>query len=229
VLPTKDGVQTGIYDWVANDRTARPGHQLFTWGVSVSGHGESEHDPAPAERSGSFALPLDYFTLPPKERREVVWGLTQARSRSRDSLAETIRHSRDDGEPAVIPALTVALEVDPDRLVKRHAAYGLSYIPDRAVAPPLLGALPLADRATKGHAIMGLGRLRIREAVPDLVPLLNDRYARMLVADALVAIGDERGLAPLREAAAHGLPVRRFHLQRRVSALERALGRQPSA
>ena len=103
----------------------------------------------------------------------------------------------------------MALEVDPDRLVKRHAAYGLSRIPDEAVAGPLIGALPLPDRATKGHAILALGRLRAREAVPDLVPLLDDRYARMLVANALVAIGDERGLAPLRQAATCRSPVRR--------------------
>jgi HEAT repeat protein len=168
------------------------------------------------------------MTLPSKQRREIVWNLAQARSRRRDSLAETIRHSHDDGEPAAAPALTVALEDDPDRLVKRHAAFGLACIRDRAVVSPLRGALPLDDRATKGHAIVALGRLGAREAVPDLVPLLDDPYARMLVADALVAIGDERGLAPLRQAAARGSPVRRARLRKRVSALESALGQPPS-
>ena len=180
-----------------------------------------------ADSPGTFALPPDFFTLPPKQRREIVWSLAKARSNSRDSLAETIQHSNEDGEPAAIGALTVALEADPDRLVKRHAAYGLACIPDEAVAGPLIGALPLPDRATKGHAILALGRRRVREAVPDLVPLLHDRYARMLAANALVAIGDERGLEPLRQAAKTHVPVRRLQLRRRVWALETALGQHP--
>ena len=180
-----------------------------------------------ADSQGSFGLPPDFVTLPPKQRREIVWSLAKARSNSRDSLAETGQHSNEDGEPAAIEALTVALEADPDRLVKRHAAYGLACIPDEAVAGPLIGALPLPDRATKGHAILALGRLRVREAVPDLVPLLHDRYARMLAANALVAIGDERGLEPLRQAAKTHVPVRRFQLRRRVWALETALGQHP--
>jgi HEAT repeat protein len=188
---------------------------------------DTDSDQDSAQHAASFALPADYDTRSPQERREIVWNLAQARSRRRGSLAESVRHSHDDGEPAVTPALTVALEDDPDRLVKRHAAYGLACIPDRAVVPPLRGALPLADRATKGHAIVALGRLRIREAVPDLVPLLDDRYARMLVANALVAIGDERGLVPLRQAAARGLPIRRHRLRKRVLALESALGQRP--
>lgn len=195
----------------------------------MASDGQPEDAVASPQAADPFALPGDFLALARKQRREIVWELAQARSRSRDSLAETIRHSNQDGEPAVIPALTTALEVDPDRLVKRHAAFGLGRIPDKAVAGPLIGALPLADRATKGHAILALGRLRVREAVPELVPLLHDRYARMLVANALVAIGDERGLNPLREAANCLSPVRRFHLQRRVRALEAALGQAPPA
>lgn len=172
----------------------------------------------------AFALPRDFPALPPKRRREIVWELARARSRHRESLDETIRHAHEDAEPAVIPALTSALEADPDRLVKRHAAYGLACIPDEAVVPALLGALPSPDRATKGHAILALGRLHQREAVPDLVRLLDDRYARMLVADALVEIGDERALTALRRAAARGSPVRRYRLRKRASALEAAAG-----
>ena len=196
--------------------------------MSVAPGGEPEQTSAQPQRARSFALPREFHTLPPKERREIVWSLALTRSRSRDSLAETVRHSNEDGEPAVIPALTVALEVDPDKLVKRHAAYGLACIADQAVVPALRGALPAADRATKGHAILALGRLRVRDAVPDLARLLDDPYARMLVADALVEIGDERGLAPLRGAAARGSPLRRRRLRKRVSALETALGERPS-
>ncbi|HWX96353.1 MAG TPA: HEAT repeat domain-containing protein [Solirubrobacteraceae bacterium] len=189
---------------------------------------EPELSSAQPEGAGAFALPRDFLTLPPKERREIVWSMARTRSRRRESLAETIQHANEDGEPAVIPALTVALEVDPDTLVKRHAAYGLACIPDQAVVPALRGALPSADRATKGHAILALGRLRAREAVPDLVLLLDDRYARMLVADALVEISDECALAPLRRAAARGSPFRRHRLRKRVSTLETALGDSPS-
>jgi HEAT repeat protein len=194
----------------------------------VASDKEPELSSAQPEGAGAFALPRDFLTLPPKERREIVWSMARTRSRRRESLAETIQHANEDGEPAVIPALTVALEVDPDTLVKRHAAYGLACIPDQAVVPALRGALPSADRATKGHAILALGRLRAREAVPDLVLLLDDRYARMLVADALVEISDECALAPLRRAAARGSPFRRHRLRKRVSTLETALGDSPS-
>jgi HEAT repeat protein len=196
--------------------------------VRVAADSEPEQTSAQLERAGSFALPSDFLTLPPKERREIVWSLARTRSHRRESLAETIRHANEDGETAVVPALTVALEVDPDTLVKRHAAYGLACIPDQAVVPALRGALPSADRATKGHAILALGRLRVREAVPDLLLLLDDRYARMLVADALVEIADEHALTPLRHAASRGSPLRRHRLRKRVSALEIAVGNGPS-
>jgi HEAT repeat protein len=122
----------------------------------------------------AFALPDDFPTVPARERREIVWRLVQMRSRHRDSTAEAIAHAYEDGEPRVIPALIAALDSDPDKNVKRHAAYGLSCIPDRAVVPALRRALGLTDRATKGHAILGLGRLGAREAVSDLVALLHD-------------------------------------------------------
>jgi len=196
--------------------------------VRVGSDKQPEASSTQPERAGSFALPRDFGTLPPKHRRELIWTLARTRSRERESAAEAIRHASEDGEPAVIPALTVALEVDPDTLVKRHAAYGLACISDQAVIPPLRGALSSADRATKGHAIVALGRLRAHEAVPDLARLLDDRYARMLVADALVEIGDEGALAPLSRAAARGSPLRRHRLRKRVSTLETALGERPS-
>lgn len=194
----------------------------------MASEGEPEQAPAAPESSASFALPPDFITRTPKQRREVVWALAQVRSRTGDSHAETIRHSGEDGDPGVVPALTVALETDPDKLVKRHAAYGLASVADPAIVPPLRGALALPDRATKGHAILGLGRRRAREVVPDLVALLDDHYASLMAADALVAIGDERGLAALRQAAGRGLPLRRHRLRRRVWALEAVLGQPPS-
>ena len=186
-----------------------------------------EQRAADSEGGASFGLPPDFIGRTPKQRREVVWALAQVRSRTCESLPETMRHSGEDGEPGVVPALTVALQTDPDKLVKRHAAYGLACVADDAIVPPLRGALALADPATKGHAILGLGRRRAREAVPELVGLLDDRYASLMAADALVAIGDERGLGGLSAAAGRGLPLRRHRLRRRVWALEAALGQQP--
>ena len=95
--------------------------------------------------------------------------------------------------------------------------------------PALLSALTFSDRATKGHAILALGRLQVREAVPALVPMLDDSYGRILAADALVEIADERALEPLTEAAARGSWLRRRRLRERVSALETALGQRPRA
>jgi HEAT repeat protein len=182
-----------------------------------------------SESGVAFTLPDDFLTLPVRERREIVWSMARRRSRHRESTAEAIAHAYEDGEPAVVPALTVALEVDPDTQVKRHAAFGLGCIPEQAVVPALRGALSSTDRATKGHAILALGRLRAREALPDLAGLLDDTYARFLAADALVAIADERALATLRQAASHGSPLRRHRLRKRVSALETTLGARGSA
>jgi len=184
--------------------------------------GESE--PTPAGDVASFALPADYLMLPAGERRAVVESLTERRTVRRDSLREVIAHHYEDGDPAVIGGLSIALELDPDRRVKRAAAAGLACIPDKAVIPALRGALSAKDRATKGHAIFALGRLGAREAVPDLVRLLDDSYSRTAVADALVAIEDEDALRALRRAAARGPRFRRRRLGQRVSALESALG-----
>jgi HEAT repeat protein len=188
---------------------------------------ESEASTQP-ESGVSLTLPHDFLRLPVRERREIVWSLASRRSRHRESTAEAVMHAYEDGEPAVVPALTVALEVDPDTHVKRHAAFGLGCIPEQAVVPVLRGALASKDRATKGHAILALGRLRAREALPDLAVLLDDTYARFLAADALVAIADEQALAALRQAASHGSPLRRHRLRKRVSALETTLGTRGS-
>jgi HEAT repeat protein len=190
----------------------------------VASDSEPEQTSSQLKRAGSFALPHDFLMLPSKERREIVSSLGRTRSRRRASSAQAIQHWHEDGESEVIPALTVALELDPDAVVKRSAAFGLGCIPDQVVVPALRGALTSPDRATKAHAIYALGRLGAREAVPDLVLLLDDWYARIPAADALVAIEDADALGPLRQAAARGPCLRRRRLQKRVSALERAVG-----
>jgi HEAT repeat protein len=191
--------------------------------------GQPEAIPSAQDGASAMRLPRDFFTLPARERRELVWGFTQRRSHRRPSTREAIAHMHEDGDPAAVGALSTALELDPDTLVKRHAAFGLSCIPDQTVVPALLSALTFPDRATKGHAILALGALHVREAVPALLRMLDDSYGRIPAADALVAIADERALEPLRDAAARGSWLRRRRLRERVSALETALGQRRPA
>jgi HEAT repeat protein len=67
--------------------------------------------------------------------------------------------------------------------------------------------------------------LRCRAAVVPLSKLLSDASLRRSSAWALVEIGDERGLNPLRNAA-HGerRPLRRRKLKNAVRSLEERVG-----
>lgn len=67
-------------------------------------------------------------------------------------------------DPAIVPILAPLLENDPDRAVRRAAAYGLRRTGDQSAAQPLLHALADTDKATRIHAAMGLGDLRSRAA-----------------------------------------------------------------
>jgi HEAT repeat protein len=162
--------------------------------------------------------------MPVRERRDAVRRLARTRSRHRDSARERIAHIHEDGDPAVIPALAMALELDPDPEVKRGAAYGLACIPDEGVVAPLLSALASPDRATVLHAVFAFGRMRTRAAVPGLVLLLRQRPLAVSAADALVEIGSEDALVPLRSASTDGPLSCRRRLRRRVRALEVRLG-----
>lgn len=195
----------------------RPTRLGRTEPVSVPGHKSGFPSRLPPE------LPPDFPTLTPPDRREIVNDLARPRS-ARASTRERIVHTFEDGDRDHQPALTLVLELDPDRLVKRSAAFGLACIPDRVVVPGLRFALSLPDRATRGHAILALGRLRAREAVPDLAQLLDDSYGRMPAADALVAIGDESALPYMRRAAFQGSLLHRRRLHKRLRLLEARVG-----
>jgi HEAT repeat protein len=137
---------------------------------------------------------------------------------------------RGETEPAVIPILGPLLEQDRNSTVRRSAAYGLRRTGDQAAVRPLLYALSDTDRATRTHAVIGLGALRAREAVEPLSELLNDRHHGGAAAKALVEIGDERALAPLRDAAGSTKSGRRRDkLSRCVVDLERRVGLLPMA
>lgn len=128
-------------------------------------------------------------------------------------------------DPAIVPVLAPLLEEDPDPAVRRTAAYGLRRVNDQSAVQPLLHALSDEDKATRIHAIMGLGDLRSRAAVEPLAQLLDDRSLAGIAATALVEIGDERALAPLRNAALSvGSRRLREKLARAVIDLERRVG-----
>jgi HEAT repeats len=169
-------------------------------------------------------LPPDFFAEPRRVRKKAVERLVRRTAVPTHGTMEFIRTSSDGGDPAVVSALTLVVEQDPDVAVKRSAFYGLSRIPDQAAIPGLLPGLRSSDRASRAHAVNGLGRLRARAAVPDLVALLGDWYCAAPAARALLAIRDERALEPLQLAAAQAWPWRRRQLRRCARELESALG-----
>jgi hypothetical protein len=185
----------------------------------------------PTEVSDSTAptLPLDFFREPKRARVKIVERLVRRSPAATTTTSEFIRTWLDGGDPAVVPALTLVVEQDPDVAVKRSAFSGLARIADQAAIPGLLPGLRSPDRATRAHAIKGLEKLRARAAVLDLVTLLGDWYGGILAAEALVAIRDERAVEPLRLAAERAWPWRRRRLRRCVEELESAVGLQGDA
>ena len=131
-------------------------------------------------------------------------------------------------DPAIVPILTPLVEGDPDSSVRRAAAYGLRRTGDQAAAQPLLNALSDTDKATRIHAAMGLGELRSRAAVDALSRLLDDRGCAETAARALVEIGDERALIPLRHAASSATTRRwREKFRQALVDLEQRVGLLP--
>jgi HEAT repeat protein len=132
-------------------------------------------------------------------------------------------------EPSMIPVLAPLLESDGDPSVRRSAAYGLRRTGDQAAVPALLRALSDPDNATRTHAIIGLGDLQARAAVEPVSELLDQRRDAGTAAQALVKIGDERALGPLKAAAASTKSRRRKEkLIDAVADLERRVGLLPA-
>jgi len=131
-------------------------------------------------------------------------------------------------DPAIVPILAPLLETDPDRAVRRTAAYGLRRTRDQGAVQPLLRALTDADKATRIHAAMGLGDLHARTAVEPLSHLLHDPGCARAAATALVEIGDERALPALRRAADSARSRRKRKMFSDAAFdLERRTGQQP--
>jgi HEAT repeat protein len=104
-------------------------------------------------------------------------------------------------DPAIVSVLGPLLEKDLDPAVRRAAAHGLRRTGNESAAQPLLYALSDSDKATRIHAVIGLGDLRSSAAVEPLSRLLDDRSCAGNAARSLVEIGDKRALATLRNAA----------------------------
>jgi HEAT repeat protein len=176
-----------------------------------------------SDTSKQEQLPSHYMERSQAERRQLVSSLAY-RHKGPPTLLNAIKTTFSGGDPNVVSALTMVLDLDTDVTVRRTALRGLTRSEDPAAIPGLLRGLRFDDHACRFHAIHGLQQLRAREAVPELIGFLNDRRLRKKVAEALVAIRDERGLEPLRVAASHGWPRSRKKLADAVRQLEAALG-----
>jgi HEAT repeat protein len=189
--------------------------------TSDDGSADNRTSLSPAQLSAEF------FAGPPAVRRREVSRLANRRVDDAHGL-DAVRDMLDGGDPGVIAALVWVVGHDDDAGVVRSALFGLSRMSDYAAVPGLLLGLDSTDRASRMHAVKGLGKLRARAAVPDLIPLLDDSYLRMNVAEALVAIRDDRAVEPLRLAAASGPPWRRRRLRQCADLLELAPNRSPT-
>jgi HEAT repeat protein len=167
-----------------------------------------------------------YLMDPESSRRLRVRAATYiASTRPGGGKASTAVGSTD---PAIVPILAPVLEEDPEPSVRRAAAYGLRRTGEPSATESLLRGLSDEDKATRIHAAMGLGDLRARTAVEPLVSLLHDRSCAETAARALVEIGDERALSPLRAAVSSVTSRRRRRkLALAVVELERRTGLLP--
>jgi hypothetical protein len=180
-------------------------------------------DGATNPASRSLELPPDFFKKSIDERVRHV-AVLGGRAGADKTRLETMRNWYTGGNPDAVAALTAVVTQDPDTQVRRAALSALARIPDPAVVPAMLRGLESEDRACRMHAILAFGRLRRREGVPHLVALLDDQRSRVVVAQTLVAIRDERGLQPLRAAASRGWLWQRRRLRDCLRALEAAVG-----
>jgi hypothetical protein len=131
-------------------------------------------------------------------------------------------------DPAIVPLLGPLLEHDPDPSVRRAAASGLRMTGDQSAVQPLLRALSDSDKATRIHAVMGLGDFQARTAVEPLSQLLDDPGCAQVAAKALADIGDERALAALKQAASSARSRRKRKMFSEATfELERSTGQQP--
>jgi HEAT repeat protein len=131
---------------------------------------------------------------------------------------------RTDGDPAVIPTLSRLVARESNPRIRRIAMMGLARTSSQDAIPALLSGLDVDDDATRVWAARGLGKLKAREGLPGLIPLLENRRLRHEAAQALLAIRDTRAVQPMRQAARHGMPWTRSRLRRQALQLAKAVG-----
>lgn len=114
------------------------------------------------------------------------------------------------GEPSVL-VLGVCL-TDPDLSVQESASSVLASIADERVLKPLMKALRSHDWIVRMHAAKALGRIKNPDAIPVLIPLLQDKVkaVREETSTALAAIGD-RAIPALLETLQHQDWLIRLH------------------
>jgi HEAT repeat protein len=85
--------------------------------------------------------------------------------------------------------LVAVLGGDPNWLCRREAAVALGDIGDPDAASALIGALDDNDTYNRTFAVEALGKLRVAEAAPRIVAMLDDSQAEKAAVEALVRIG----------------------------------------
>lgn len=175
-------------------------------------------------------LPPGFFERSDEERQQWIRDLKGSQPQdqtARETLLWIVDSKRD---PRAVPALTEIMQRDPSIPIQRAAVAALRGTGDPAAIPGIIIGLRSGDRACCLSAILGCRQLKAREAVADLIALLNNtqrkefRQIREHAADALVAIRDERAIQPLRAAATRGSPRSRRRLKRFADELASSLG-----
>jgi len=143
----------------------------------------------------------------------VMLGLLKDKSRETiDAIADAVILDRDPDVRAMaarsflgipsrkaVDSLVLSLEQDPYEAARSNAAWALGEINDRTSVPALRKALSDTDTNVRLKSASALLKMRPKEAVPELIVLLNDKspMVRERARDALKAItGRDKGPKP---------------------------------
>jgi HEAT repeat protein len=163
--------------------------------------------PAPA---GSLELPGEFFQWSQLARLRWVRSLKGPCSDAGSLIDRSQLWWTGDSTPdsQAVVALTEILTRDRSLLVQRAALAALRGTCHRASIPGLIMGLRSSDPGCCLQAIIGVLEFQAREAVPDLIALLDRAQRtdfmqiREHAAQALVWMGDERALEPLAAVVA---------------------------
>jgi HEAT repeat protein len=195
----------------------------------------SRPDPTQLEKpeGASSLLPVDFFDRDDKARREWLDSLRPAPvlddvTDVKSAISAVVNQKPADERYAA--TLLFLFENDPAKIVQHAAIRQLGHMESPVALRALLAALDSDDVVSVEHAILGVQRLKAREAVPKLISMLDDKRhhdgfaIRLEAAEALVAIRDERALEPMRAAAKRGWPLSRMKMRDLAEVLAKRLG-----